>query len=250
MDKPSSLNISFILIGEDDLGKLIIDFKFDNKYVVIVGGGSEGYRKTLSFLDAGSRILVVSKTFTTGIKKLNLKRKIDLIKTDIKDARLFINQLNPKPDLLVAATNDQNLNTQLAKHAKEVGCMVYVVDNPLISDFIFPALAKVGDVKIAILTNGKSPLIARVLRQRIEKMIKQEDLLQIKLQNYARTILKQRVLDQKARKKFLYKILNDDNIKTLLREGKLDEAQRVTMEILKRFGVSDESYKGHPAIAN
>ncbi|MEM3437570.1 MAG: bifunctional precorrin-2 dehydrogenase/sirohydrochlorin ferrochelatase, partial [Nitrososphaerales archaeon] len=139
---------------------MIIDFKFDNKYVVIVGGGLEGYRKTLSFLDAGSRILIVSKTFSKNIKKLHLKKKIDLIKIDVKDARLFINHLNPKPDLLIAATNDRNLNAQLAKHAKEVGCMVYVVDNPSISDFIFPALAKIGDVKIAISTNGKSPLVA------------------------------------------------------------------------------------------
>ncbi|MEM3539050.1 MAG: bifunctional precorrin-2 dehydrogenase/sirohydrochlorin ferrochelatase [Nitrososphaerales archaeon] len=222
---------------------MIIDFKFDNKYVVIVGGGLEGYRKTLSFLDAGSRILIVSKTFSKNIKKLHLKKKIDLIKIDVKDARLFINHLNPKPDLLIAATNDRNLNAQLAKHAKEVGCMVYVVDNPSISDFIFPALAKIGDVKIAISTNGKSPLVARVLRQRIERIITKEDLLQIKLQNYARVILKQHILDQKVRRKILYKILNDDNIKTLLREGRFDEAQRITMEILERFGVKNESYK-------
>ncbi|MCP8307579.1 MAG: bifunctional precorrin-2 dehydrogenase/sirohydrochlorin ferrochelatase [archaeon] len=229
---------------------MIIDLKFDGKYVVIVGGGSESYRKTLSFLDAGSKVLVVSKTFSSGIKKLHQMKRIDLLKADIKDGRSFINNLSPKPDVLVVATNDRNLNVQLAKHAKEAGCMVYAVDDPSISDFIFPALAKIGEVRIAISTNGKSPAMARVLRQRIEKMITQEDLLQIKLQNYVRAILKQRILDQKVRRKAIYKILKDDHIKRLLKDGRFNEAQGVAMKILEYFEVNDESYKGLSAITN
>jgi len=226
---------------------LIVDLKFDGKHVVIVGGGSESYRKTLNFLDAGSKILVVSRTFSTGIKKLHRMKRIDLLKTDIKDGEAFINRLSPKPDLLITVTNDHNLNVQLAKHAKLAGCMVYAVDNPSVSDFILPALAKVGEVKIAISTNGKSPAMARVLRQRIERMITQEDLLQIKLQNYTRAILKQRILDQKARKKILYKILKDNHIKRLLKEGEFDEARGIAMKILESFCINDKSNKGSSA---
>ena len=229
---------------------MIIDFRFEGMYVVVVGGGLEGYRKTLSFLDAGSRVLVVGRAFLSGIKKLHRMKKIDLLKEDVKEGEAFINNLSPKPDLLVAATNDRDINIQLAKHAKVAGCMVYVVDNPSVSDFIFPALAKIGDVRIAISTNGKSPAMARVLRQRIETMITKEDLLQIKLQNYARMILKQRVLDQKVRKKALYKILNDDSIKRLLKEGRFDEAQGIAMKILEYFWINDESYKGPSEVTN
>jgi len=229
---------------------LIIDLKFEGKYVVVAGGGSEGYRKTLSFLDAGSRVLVISRTFSSGIRKLYQMKRIDLIKTEIKEVGQFINHLSPKPSVLVAATNDRDLNVQLAKHAKEAGCMVYVVDNPSVSDFIFPALAKIGDVRIAISTNGKSPAMARVLRQRIERTITQEDLLQIKLQNYARAILRQRIFDQKVRKKALYKIIKDDRINRLLKEGKFDEAQGIAMKILERFWIDDESYKGPSAVAS
>ena len=60
--------------------------------------------------------------------------------------------------------------------------MVYSVDNPALSDFILPAVAQVGDVKIAVSTSGKSPAMAKVLRERIEKMITPEDLLEIQLQ--------------------------------------------------------------------
>ena len=220
---------------------MIIDFKFDGKYVVIVGGGTEAYKKTLSFLDAGSKILVASRTFTSGIKKLHQEKKINLLKANIKNGETFFNQLNPKPDLLAVATNDQKLNVQLSKRARSAGCMVYVADNPSISDFILPAVARIGDVRIAMSTGGKSPAMAKVLRQKVERLITQEDLLQIKLQNYTRAILKQRFSDQKVRKKILYKILNDEQVKKLLRNDKLNEAQRVALTIMESFRVNEEA---------
>jgi precorrin-2 dehydrogenase/sirohydrochlorin ferrochelatase len=220
---------------------LIIDFKFDGKHVVIVGGGTEAYKKTLSFLDAGSKILVASRTFTSGIKKLHQEKKINLLKANIKNGETFFNQLNPKPDLLAVATNDQKLNVQLSKRARLAGCMVYVADNPSISDFILPAVAKIGEVRIAMSTGGKSPAMAKLLRQRVERLITQEDLLQIKLQNYMRAILKQQISDQKLRKKILYKILKDEHVKKLLKTGKLDEAQRVARNIMEGFRVNKET---------
>lgn len=220
---------------------MIINFKFDGKYVVIVGGGIEAYKKTLRFLEAGSKILVASRTFSKGIKKLQQEKKINLLKADIKNGETFFNQLNPKPDLLAVATNDQKLNVQLSKRARSAGCMVYVADNPSISDFILPAVARIGDVRIAMSTGGKSPAMAKVLRQRVERLITQEDLLQIKLQNYMRAILKQRISNQKVRKKILYKILNDEHIKKLLRNDKLNEAQRVALTIMESFRVNEEA---------
>ena len=220
---------------------MIIDFKFDGKYVVIVGGGTEAYKKTLRFLEAGSKILVASRTFSKGIKKLQQEKQINLLKADIKNGETFFNQLNPKPDLLAVATNDKKLNVQLSKRARSAGCMVYVADNPSISDFILPAVARIGDVRIAMSTGGKSPAMAKVLRQRVERLITQEDLLQIKLQNYMRAILKQQISDQKVRKKILYKILNDEHVKKLLRNDKLNEAQRVALTIMESFRVNEEA---------
>jgi precorrin-2 dehydrogenase/sirohydrochlorin ferrochelatase len=219
---------------------VIIDFKFDGKYVVIIGGGEEAYRKVLSFLDAGAKILLVSRSFKDDIKKLHQEKKISLLKVDIKDGEAFFNQLNPKPDVLAIATSDQKLNTQLSKLAHSAGCMVYVADNPAISDFILPAIAKIGDVRIAVSTGGKSPAMAKILRDKVEKLITKEDLLQIKLQAHMRTLLKQQIADQKLRKKILYKILEDEHVKELLSDGKFDEAQRVAQEIAENVQVWQE----------
>jgi precorrin-2 dehydrogenase/sirohydrochlorin ferrochelatase len=213
---------------------LLVDLNFNGKYVVVVGGGSESYRKTSSFVEAGSKILVVSKTFSLGIKKLHTTGKLELLQTEVKDGEAFVKSLKPKPDLLVAVTNDHKLNAQLIKHAKSAGCMVYSVDDPSVSDFILPALAKVGDVRIVVSTAGKSPAMARVLRQRIEKIITEEDLLQIKLQNHLRANLKQRISDQKVRRQILYKTLKSDEVKRFLKEGKFGEAKEMAMKILEK----------------
>lgn len=220
---------------------MILDLNFEGKQVVVVGGGAEAYRKILSFLDARSKVLVVSRNFLDDIHTLHQLGKVELLKSDITDSEAFVNCLSPLPDLLVAVTNDSSLNCQLAKHAKAAGCMVYAIDNPSISDFMFPALARIADVKIAVSTSGKSPSMARVLRKRIEKMITEEDLLQIRLQDYIRPLLKQRISEQRIRKIVLSEIVEDGHIKSLLKKGKFAEAKQLALDIAESFMDSNQA---------
>ncbi len=200
----------------------------------MVGGGSESYRKIQNFLDSGAKIWVISREFSTGIEKLSEEKKVALLKTVVHDAKAFVESLNPKPDLFLAVTNDSKLNLELVKEAKSAGCMVYSVDNPVLSDFIFPAVAHVGDVKIAVSTSGRSPAMAKALRERIEQLIQPEDLLEIELQNHIRSILKEQINDPKLRSKMLNEILNNHNIKQVLKEGKLSEAQELALKLIKK----------------
>ncbi len=222
---------------------MILDHNFAGKNVVVVGGEAEAYRKILNFLDAHSKVLVASRNFLDAILTLHLLKKIDLIKSEIKDAEAFVRSLYPTPYLLVAVTNNQILNRQLAKYAKARGCMVYISDDPVISDFIFPALVKIADVTIAVSTMGKSPSINEVLRNRIEKMITEEDLLQIKLENYITPILKQQFAEQKIRKIVLSEIIEDCSIKKLLTRGKFKDAKQLAVEIADSFGDKNQDLK-------
>ncbi len=213
---------------------MLVDLRLAGKTVIVVGGGAEAYRKTQSFLDSGATIWVISKEFSNGIQKLGEEKKVILMKTDVKDGISFVDCLNPKPDILLAATNDSKLNLRLVQAAKGWGCMVYAVDNPAVSDFILPAVAKVGDVKVAVSTGGKSPAMAHVLRERIEKLITPQDLLEIELQANVRGILKEQISESKVRSKLLYEILNNDNIKEALSKGKLQEAQKLAMKLIEK----------------
>ncbi len=213
---------------------MLVDLKIGGKYVVLVGGGSEGYRKTCDFVEAGAKVLVVSADFSEGIQSLSKAGKICLQKEKVEDAKKFIDSFDPKPYLFAAVTNDHELNATLIEAAKAIGCMVYAPDNPTTSDFILPAVAKVGDVRIAVSTSGKSPAMASALRQRIEKLITYEDMLQIKLQSYLRQALKNRIPDQKVRRQQLYRIMEDAEVQGFLKEGKYEKARDVAERILSK----------------
>ncbi len=68
------------------------------------------YRKTQSFVDSGAKIWVISKEFSSGIQKLGEEKKIALLKTEVQDAKAFVDSLNPKPDVFLAVTDDSKLN--------------------------------------------------------------------------------------------------------------------------------------------
>lgn len=213
---------------------MLIDLKLTGKTVMVIGGGAEAYRKTQSLLDSGATIWLISKEFSKDVLSLGETKKVALLKTEVKDAKTFIDSLNPKPDLLLAATDNSKLNLELVKAAKTYGSIVYAVDNPAISDFILPAVAHIGDVKVAVSTGGKSPAMAHVLRERIEKLVTPQDLLEIELQEKCRTQLKQLIADPKARSKTLYEILNDVNIKAALVKGNMAEAETYALQLINK----------------
>lgn len=198
----------------------------------MVGGGKEAYRKLQSILDSDATIWVISRDFSDELQLLYSQKRVVLLKTEIKNAQKFIDSLNPKPYLLLAVTNDSALNLNLIKAASSYGCIVYSVDNPSLSDFILPAVAHIGDVKIAVSTSGKSPAMARILRERIEKVITAEDLLEIELQGILRKTLKNKIHDPKLRRKILYTAISSREIKKALSEGKLAEAETTAMKLI------------------
>ena len=73
---------------------MFVDLKFDGKYVVVVGGGSESYRKTMDFLDAGAKILVISKSFSSEIKHLQELGKSSCSRQTLRTQKHSLNASN------------------------------------------------------------------------------------------------------------------------------------------------------------
>jgi siroheme synthase-like protein len=76
--------------------------------------------------------------------------------------------------LVIAATNCLEVNAHVAKTARHLGIWVNVVDTPAVCDFIAPAVVQRGALQIAISTGGKSPMLAKRLRQGLEALIGSE----------------------------------------------------------------------------
>ena len=216
---------------------LIVDLNLKGNLVIVVGGGDEGYKKVNSLLTQDCKILLISDKVNTQLSNCIKQKKIDFEKTKLKDAG-FLSKY--KPFLVMATTNDRQLNRKIIQKAKKMKCYVYASDDPEVSDFAHPSVINIEDtVQIAISTGGKSPAMARKLRLQTEKIfkkiIKKEDIYQIKLQQIARDKAKKTIPTQIERKKFLYSVLNDKTIKQLLKDNNLKKAQQRAMLILRKW---------------
>ena len=95
-----------------------------------------------------------------------------------------------------------------------------------------PAVAKVGDIRVAISTGGMSPAMASVIRKRVERLITRRDVLQVRLQAYLRRATRKRLPDPAQRRRFVYGVIDDEKIGELLRTNRYEEARRLAMRIL------------------
>jgi len=216
---------------------LIVDFNLKGNLVIVVGGGAEGMKKVNSLLTQDCKILVISDKVNTQLANYIKQKKIDFKKTTLKDGD-FLSKY--KPFLVMAATDDRDLNRKIIQKAKKMKCFVYASDDPEVSDFAHPSVINIEDtIQIAISTGGRSPAMARKLKLQAEKIfkkiIKKEDIHQIKLQQIAREAAKKTIPTQLERKKFLYSVLNDKAIKQLIKDNKLKKAQQRAMLMLRMW---------------
>jgi precorrin-2 dehydrogenase/sirohydrochlorin ferrochelatase len=213
---------------------LIVDLNLKGNLVLVVGGGNEGLKKVNALLTQDCKILVISDETNREIEKYVKQKKIIFKKMKLKNAN-FLKKY--KPFLVMATTDDRELNRKIVEQAKNMRCYAYASDDPAVSDFAFGSVINIEDtVQIAVSTGGKSPAMARKIRIQAEKVfkkiIKKEDIYQIRLQDFARNAAKTKLDTFPERKKFLYSVMNDNHVKQLIKEGNFKNAKMWVMKML------------------
>ncbi len=132
----------------------------EGRDVLVIGGGDEGEKKVDILHQFGAIITLVAPKVTEKAELL----AFDYHKREFKDSDI----LNGEYTVVVAATNDRNLNKRISRLAYEKKIPVNIVDDADLCSFIFPAIVKERDVVCAVSSGGKSPYIT----QHIKKIIK------------------------------------------------------------------------------
>ena len=223
-----------INIKERQRKLLIVDLNLQGNLVIVVGGGNEGLKKVNALLTQDCKILLVSDSTNKQIEDYIKGGKIAFKETKLTNAD-FLKKY--KPFMVLATTDDRELNRKIVEQAKKMRCYAYAADDPEVSDFAFGSVINIEDtVQIAVSTGGRSPAMARKLRIQAEKvfrkLIKKEDIYQINLQDFARKAAKAKIATFLERKKFLYSVMNDNHIKQLIKAGNLKKAQKRVIEML------------------
>lgn len=144
---------------------LPIFLKIKDRNALVVGGGDVAERKVGLLLEAGARVNVVAPELCAGLQALVDEGSIT------HRAGSFAAEDIPGMSVIIAATDDRQVNEQVSALASDKGIPVNVVDNPDLCSFITPSLIDRSPVQIAVSTGGSSPVLARMLRSRLETMI-------------------------------------------------------------------------------
>jgi siroheme synthase-like protein len=146
-------------------------FKLEELRLLIIGAGEIGYEKLCAVLanSPNTRIRIVANYFNPEVEELSFQYpNIQLIFSDYKPVCL------EQCDLVIAAVNDIELAEQIRNDAKQQGKLINVADKPSLCDFYLGSIVTKGDIKIAISTNGKSPTLARRLKEFFNEVLPDE----------------------------------------------------------------------------
>jgi precorrin-2 dehydrogenase/sirohydrochlorin ferrochelatase len=217
---------------------LIVDLNLKGKHAVVIGGGTEGVRKVKGLLGQDCKITVISNRVNRFLTEQTGLGKIELVKARLRDASILDNY--PDTFLVLAATDDKELNRRLVEKGREMRAFVYAADDPPISDFSYASIVNIeGVMQAAISTSGKSPIMARKVRIRAERIlrriIRKEDIENAKLQEFARQAARPKIKTVGERKEFLYSLVNDRKIQNLIKEDRIEDAKSATLELLQKW---------------
>lgn len=215
---------------------MLVDLNLKGRQVVIVGGGREATRKVEALIPQDCEIIVFAERFSEEIGNWEEEGKVLLKQGKVSGGEFLVDY--DRLILVMAATDDKPLNRKVVDAAKKLRCYAYAVDDPEVSDFKHPSVLNLFDtVQIAISTGGKSPLMAKQIRKKIEpalkNLIQKEDILKIQLQNRLREKVKLYFSTQDKRKQFLESTLLNEEINQLLRQEKLEEAETLALNGIK-----------------
>ena len=197
------------------------------KPCLVIGGGKVAERKVLSLLEYEAIVSLISPKITPRINDLIQENKIYF------EAREFQPTDLEGIFLVIAATNNTIINKFIAQEAQQRGILINVVDTPLDSTFILPAVVKRGNLTISISTGGKSPAFARKMRHDLESKYGPEYGILVDILGNFRENIIQKEPDEQKRKALFHRLAAESGeLLKIIREHGQEMAEKRIKELL------------------
>lgn len=183
-------------------------------------------RKVNRLLQAGAEVTVVAPNVTKNLAALVKAQRIKHLRRGYRpeDLKGYI--------LAFAATNDELINARIAQEAGARDILVNVADRPELCSFILPSVLTRGDLIVAVSTSGRSPALAKKIREDLEDYFGPEYEIYLQLIAQARERALTEVPDQ-SRREILFQTLFDSDLLKWLRQGERSKAHTFIEQMLK-----------------
>ncbi|ANT66175.1 siroheme synthase CysG [Aeromonas hydrophila] len=207
--------------------------RLDNKPVLLVGGGEVAERKARLLLDAGAQLTVVAPELDPELAELATNGSIEWLAGEFAPAQLTGKWL------VVAATDRREVNALVYQSANQARIFANVVDDPKRSSFIMPSIIDRSPLMVAISSGGKAPVLARLLREKLEAMLPQHLGAVAAFAGSLRERVKARFASMGERRRFWERLLGADRLGQALARGDSASANQLADSLF-----ADESQSG------
>ncbi|MBQ4683063.1 siroheme synthase CysG [Aeromonas dhakensis] len=187
--------------------------QLDNKPVLLVGGGEVAERKARLLLDAGALLTVVAPELDPELAELAANGSIEWLAGEFAPQQLVGKWL------VVAATDRREVNALVYQSANQARIFANVVDDPKRSSFIMPSIIDRSPLMVAISSGGKAPVLARLLREKLEAMLPQHLGAVATFAGSLRDRVKARFATMGERRRFWERLLGADRLGQALARG-------------------------------
>ena len=202
-----------------------ISLDLKNRKCLVVGGGRVAERKVRSLLQCGAHVWVVSPELTGELQKLAAEGTISFVR------RHYATEDLEECFLVISAVDDHEINSRVANDCSERSILVNVVDDPPRCLFAVPSVLRRGSLCIAVSTDGKSPLLARRIREELESLFGAEYDEFLEIMGEVRSRVLREIPDKEERRRIFECLINSDLLK-LIREGERDLVEERVAECM------------------
>ncbi|WP_164779447.1 precorrin-2 dehydrogenase/sirohydrochlorin ferrochelatase family protein [Paenibacillus kobensis] len=173
----------------NESGLYPVMLRLTGKRCIVVGGGPVAQRKVASLLDAGADgIIVISDRLTETLDEWVEAGRIRVLRRHYQEGDLA------DAALVIAATNNPNVNMQVADDAQRLRIWANTADDGASGDLVTPAVVRRGDLIVALTTGGASPALAARLKQQLEQLLGSDYEPRLRVLR----LLRERLLDRSA----------------------------------------------------
>jgi len=207
---------------------LPIFYNISGKSCLVVGGGAIAVRKAELLLKAQGKVRVLAPEIDDRLRGMAASHALEF------EQREFVADDLQAVVCVIAATNNKALNREISELAQARAIPVNVVDSPELCSFIMPSMIDRNPVQIAISTGGVSPVLARMLRSKLETCIPGAYGELARLAGECRDLVKQSLPDVDARRRFWETVL-DGQVAEFIFSGRSGDARALLQQQLKDF---------------
>ena len=221
------------------MGYYPISLEMSNRPCLVIGGGAVAQRKAEALLAVGALVTVISPKLTEQLSSWVGEGKIHHVAREYEDGDL------DGYEIVFVATDSNDVNQTVAEEGRGRRVWVNAADDPANCDFILPSVLRRGDLTVAVGTGGKSPALAKAIREDLEEYIPEDYSLLTRVTGEVRRELRERSLVPSAD---AWRNTLNNEFRHLIREGREHEARDYLRDRLYPASGNGTDGKVHTAL--